>query len=117
MATTIKHKNNLIRINPSKKNELEYSSNDGKVWYNLYKSDSNIGEFKDLLIYKNEILAVTNIGICYSTQDAKVWYTRYKKNSNTGSFHDIILGNGELLANTEKGLFYSNQDAKVWYKK
>lgn len=45
MAITIKHKDKLIRINPTKKNELEYSSNDGKVWYNLFKSNSGIGNF------------------------------------------------------------------------
>lgn len=117
MATTIKHKDKLIRINPTKKNELEYSSDNGKVWHNLYKSNSNIGEFKDLLTYKNEILGVTSVGICYSTQDGKVWYTKFKSNNNTGQFFDLILNNNELLANTEKGLFYSNQDAKVWYKK
>lgn len=52
-----------------------YSTQDAKVWYMRFKAN-NTGQFHDLILNNNEILANTEKGLFYSNQDAKVWYKK-----------------------------------------
>ena len=57
MAQMILKGKELIRINPSNKHKIEYSSNDGRSWTSRY-SGSGCGDFNDLTDNGQEILAV-----------------------------------------------------------
>jgi len=65
----------LIRINPSNKQKIEYSTNDGRNWYTRYTGSSS-WDFIDLIDNGKEILAQTTKGLYYSTNDGKSWYKR-----------------------------------------
>ena len=65
----------LLRINPTNKNKIEYSSNDGRSWYNRFSGSTN-GDFMDLTDNGKEILATTSKGTYYSTNEGRSWYKR-----------------------------------------
>jgi hypothetical protein len=65
----------LIRVNPSYKNKIEYSTNDGRSWNTRY-SGSSCGDFNDLTDNGKEILASTSKGLYYSTNDGRSWNKR-----------------------------------------
>lgn len=75
MGQMIKWGKELIRINPSDKQKIEYSHNDGRNWYSRF-SGSSIGDFNDLIDNGKEILAQTTKGVYYSTNDGRNWYKR-----------------------------------------
>ncbi len=114
MATIINIGKELIRIN-SEKQRLEYSKNDGKTWLSRY-TGSSYGEFMDLLIFGDEILAVTSKGLYYSKNECRTWLSRYT-GSSYGDFQTIQENGTELLATTSKGLYYSKNEGRTWLKK
>jgi len=75
MSQLIKRGKELIRINPSNPNKIEYSTNDGRSWNTRYSSASN-GNFFDLTDNGKEILGTTSKGLYYSTNDGRSWNKR-----------------------------------------
>jgi len=75
MGQMIKRGKELIRINPTNKTKIEYSSNDGRSWHTRY-SGSFCGEFTDLQDNGIEILGSTSKGLYYSTNDGRSWHKR-----------------------------------------
>jgi len=65
----------LIRINPSKTNIVEYSTNSGRSWHSRY-SGTSCGNFNDLTDNGKEMLATTTKGLYYSTNDGRSWHKR-----------------------------------------
>ncbi|MCQ2218675.1 MAG: hypothetical protein MJZ33_09385 [Paludibacteraceae bacterium] len=101
----------MIRINTAK-NTIEYSTSQGRSWSTRY-TGSSAGTFKDLLLYGNELLAVTSKGVYYSTSQGRSWSSRYI-GSSCGEFQTLQDGGRELLAITEKGLYYSTSQGRSW---
>ena len=64
----------MIRIN-SEKNRIEYSTNGGNSWHSRY-SGSNAGEFEEITVQCNELLAQTSKGLYYSKNDGISWHRR-----------------------------------------
>jgi len=64
----------MIRIN-SEKNRIEYSTNGGNSWHSRY-SGSNAGEFEEITVQGNELLAQTSKGLYYSKNDGISWHRR-----------------------------------------
>lgn len=75
MGQMINRGKELIRINPTNKQKLEYSTTSGRSW-NTRFSGSSIGEFNDLTDNGKEILATTSKGLYYSTTDGRSWNKR-----------------------------------------
>lgn len=75
MAQMINKGKELIRINPSNKNKIEYSTNDGRSWNTRY-SGSSCGDFRDLTDNGKEILVSTSKGLYYSTNEGRSWNKR-----------------------------------------
>jgi hypothetical protein len=65
----------LIRICPTNKQKIEYSTSDGRSWNTRY-SGSSCGDFNDLTDNGKEILASTSKGLYYSTSDGRSWNKR-----------------------------------------
>jgi hypothetical protein len=75
MGQMINRGKELIRINPSNKNKIEYSTNDGRSWTTRYSS-SSCGDFSELNDNGKEILGTTSKGLYYSTNDCRSWTKR-----------------------------------------
>ena len=75
MGQMINRGKELIRINPTSKTKIEYSSNDGRSWNTRY-SGSSSGDFTDLQDNGKEILGSTSKGLYYSTNDGRSWNKR-----------------------------------------
>lgn len=118
MPQMIQHGKGLIRINPTKKSEIEHSEN-GSYWIRKFSGDPNIGEFLDLLSLGDEILALLKNGkeIYYSKTNGANWIRKFSGDPNIGNFHSLSSNGSELLANTDKGLYYSNNSGSIWYRK
>ena len=104
--------NEIVRINPQKANQIDYSTNGGRTWMSRY-SGSSCGEFIDLVHYNNELIAITTKGIYYSTNSGRTWMSRYTGTS-CGKFLSLMDNGKELLAQTEKGLYYSTNSGRTW---
>lgn len=65
----------LIRIAPSNKQKIEYSTNDGRSWVTRF-SGSSYGDFNELTDNGKEILGMTSKGLYYSTNDGRSWVRR-----------------------------------------
>ena len=107
--------NEIVRINPQKANQIDYSTNGGRTWMSRY-SGSSCGEFIDLVHYNNELIAITTKGIYYSTNSGRTWMSRYTGTS-CGKFLSLMDNCKELLAQTEKGLYYSTNSGRTWIKR
>ena len=107
--------NEIVRINPQKANQIDYSTNGGRTWMSRY-SGSSCGEFIDLVHYNNELIAITTKGIYYSTNSGRTWMSRYTGTS-CGKFLSLINNGKELLAQTEKGLYYSTNSGRTWMRR
>ena len=107
--------NEIVRINPQKANQIDYSTNGGRTWMSRY-SGSSCGEFIDLVHYNNELIAITTKGIYYSTSSGRTWINRYSGTS-CGKFLSLMDNCKELLAQTEKGLYYSTNSGRTWIKR
>jgi len=64
MAEMINRGKELIRINPAKRNRLEYSTSSGRGWNSRY-SGSVCGDFIDLTDNGKELLATTGKGLYF----------------------------------------------------
>ncbi len=65
----------LIRINPTNKNKLEYSTNSGRSWSTRYSGNA-CGDFNDLSDNGNEILGITSKGLYFSRNEGRSWSKR-----------------------------------------
>jgi hypothetical protein len=75
MGQMINRGKEIIRISPKQADKLEYSTNDGRSW-NTRCSNTNCGDFSDLVDNGKEILATTSKGLYYSTNDGRSWNKR-----------------------------------------
>ncbi len=75
MGQMISWKKELIRINPSNKQKLEYSTNNGTSWIVRFQGGA-YGDFNDLIDNGKEILGSTTKGLYYSTNDGRSWIKR-----------------------------------------
>ena len=107
--------NEIVRINPQKANQIDYSTNGGRTWMSRYSGPS-CGEFIDLVHYNNELIAITTKGIYYSTNSGRTWMSRYTGTS-CGKFLSLMDNGKELLAQTEKGLYYSTNSGRTWMRR
>ena len=75
MGQMITRGKELIRINPSNKQKIEYSTNDGRSW--IARSVSSMyGDFNDLSDNGKEIIGMTSKGLYSSTNDGRSWVRR-----------------------------------------
>ena len=75
MAQMIVKGKEMIRINPTTKNKIEYSTNDGRSWM-ARSTSASYGDFSDLTDNGKEILGLTSKGLYYSTNDGRSWMKR-----------------------------------------
>lgn len=104
----------LLRIN-SNSGVIEYSTNSGRSWHQCYRPGSLSGNFKSLITYAGEILAITSIGIFYSTNKGRTWHQRFRPNSSTGEFIDLKDNGKEVIGITSIGLFWSTNSGRTWH--
>ncbi len=107
--------NEIVRINPQKANQIDYSTNGGRTWITRYSGTSS-GEFIDMVIYNGELIAITSKGVYYSTNSGRTWMSRYTGTS-CGKFLSLMDNGKELLAQTEKGLYYSTNSGRTWMRR
>jgi hypothetical protein len=65
----------MIRINPTTKTKIEFSTNQGRSWIARSLSASH-GDFLDLTENGKEILGMTTKGLYYSTNEGRSWIKR-----------------------------------------
>jgi hypothetical protein len=75
MSQIISKGDELIRINPTNNNKIEYSSTSGRSWHIRY-SGVLYGNFIDLVDNGKELLASTSKGLYYSTTNGRSWHKR-----------------------------------------
>lgn len=107
--------NEIVRINPQKANQIDYSTNGGRTWITRYSGTSS-GEFIDIVIYNGELIAITSKGVYYSTSSGRTWINRYSGTS-CGKFLSLMNNGKELLAQTDKGLYYSTNSGRTWMRR
>ena len=107
--------NEIVRINPQKANQIDYSTNGGRTWICRYTGTS-CGEFIDMVIYNGELIAITSKGVYYSTSSGRTWINRYSGTS-CGKFLSLMNNDKELLAQTDKGLYYSTNSGRTWMRR
>ena len=115
MPRLIQLGNEIIRIYPEKPTQIQYSTSGGRMWSSRYTGTS-YGDFIDLIVYKNELIAATTKGIYYSTTGGRMWSARYTGTSY-GIFQSLMDNGNELLAQTDKGLYYSTSSGRIWSKR
>ena len=113
MPRMITYGGEMIRI--GERNRIEYAKNGSSSWCSRCTSTSSYGEFRDLLPYGSELLAITSKGIYYSKNAGSSWSSRYT-GSFCGEFLSFVEGK-ELLAATSKGLYYSKNSGSSWSKR
>ena len=107
--------NEIVRINPQKANQIDYSTNGGRTWISRYTGTS-CGDFIDMVIYNDELIAITSKGVYYSTSSGRTWINRYSGTS-CGKFLSLMNNDKELLAQTDKGLYYSTNSGRTWMRR
>jgi len=75
MSQMIVRGKEIIRICPTDRQKIEYSTNDGRNWIQRFKS-YQCGDFSELTDNGKEILAITSKGLYYSTNDGRNWIRR-----------------------------------------
>ena len=75
MAQMLLKGKEMIRISPTTKTKIEYSTNDGRSWMSRSTSGS-YGDFADLTDNGKEILGMTSKGLYYSTNEGRSWMIR-----------------------------------------
>ena len=113
MPRMITYGGEMIRI--GERNRIEYAKNGSSSWSSRCTSTSSYGEFRDVLPYGSELLAITSKGIYYSKNAGSSWSSRYT-GSFCGEFLSFVEGK-ELLAATSKGLYYSKNSGSSWSKR
>lgn len=116
MPTLIRFGSELLRINPAKPTNIEYSTNEGRSWLTRW-GQAGFGNFVDLLPFGNEVLAITDKGIAYSSNAGRSWLTR----CNHTTYGEFLAlqdgGGGQLLAQTSKGLYYSTNAGRSFLRR
>ena len=75
MAQMILKGKEMIRINPTTKTKIEYSTNEGRSWM-ARSTSTSFGNFSDLTDNGKEILGMTSKGLYYSTNEGRSWMKR-----------------------------------------
>ena len=75
MAQMILKGKEMIRINPTTKTIIEYSTNEGRSWM-ARSTSTSFGNFSDLTDNGKEILGMTSKGLYYSTNEGRSWMKR-----------------------------------------
>ena len=75
MASMIDIGKEWIRISPKDDRILEYSRNEGRVWYQRVRFRAH---FEELMEGHGELLAQTDEGLFYSKNDGRTWYFRHR---------------------------------------
>lgn len=65
----------MLRISPKNACHIEYSYNGGRSWRSRYIG-TTAGQFKDLQVVGNEIIALTDKGTFYSKNQGRMWLFR-----------------------------------------
>ncbi|MGN0016064.1 MAG: hypothetical protein ACI37O_01835 [Candidatus Avelusimicrobium sp.] len=65
----------ILRISPKNACHIEYSYNGGRSWLLRYIG-TTAGQFKDLQVVGNEIIALTDKGTFYSKNQGRSWLFR-----------------------------------------
>lgn len=105
----------LLRIN-SAKNVLEYSTSDGRSWL-IRCPNPSYGQWRDLLLWGGELLAVTSKGIYASTNGGNSWVCRAQNSAIGGEFYTLQDGGSQLLSDTTRGLQYSTNNGRSWLRR
>ena len=75
MPRLIQLGNEIIRVNPEKPSQIQYSTSGGRMWSSRY-TGSSCGTFQTLMDNGNELLAQTDKGLYYSTSSGRMWSKR-----------------------------------------
>jgi hypothetical protein len=75
MGLMINRGKELIRICPTNKQKVEYSTNGGRAWFGRFSGNA-CGDFQDLTDNGKEILAQTSKGLYYSSNEGRAWFKR-----------------------------------------
>ena len=75
MSRLIQVGNEIIRVNPEKPNQIQYSTSGGRIWSSRYTGTS-CGKFLSLMDNGKELLAQTDKGLYYSTSSGRIWSKR-----------------------------------------
>ncbi len=75
MPRLIQLGNEIIRVNPEKPTQIQYSTSGGRMWSSSY-TGSSCGVFHSLMDNGNELLAQTSKGLYYSTSSGRMWSKR-----------------------------------------
>jgi len=65
----------ILRISPKNANHIEYSYNGGRSWLVRYLG-TTAGQFQDLQVVGDEIIALTSKGTFYSKTQGRTWLFR-----------------------------------------
>lgn len=76
MATMIEYKNKLLRINPTKATELQFSTNNGLSWHHRGTATPAMGNFLEIMDGENELLATCEKGLYFSTNEGLSFHRR-----------------------------------------
>ena len=115
MPQLLTYGNELIRFNPSN-NHIEVSTTRGMSWYTRC-SGGSLGTIRDLLVFGNEILALTDKGLYVSTSKGASWFCR-NSSSTVRGFSALADGGNELLAPTSDGhLYVSTSKGASWFRR
>lgn len=76
MATMIEYKGKLLRINPAKATELQFSTNNGLSWHHRGSATSSMGNFIEIMDGGNELLATCEKGLYFSTNEGFSFHRR-----------------------------------------
>ena len=75
MSQLVFHEGELLRISPKNKKEIEISTNKGRSWHSRFIGGV-YGDFVDLLLLEDELLAQTSRGLYYSKDMGRSWMKR-----------------------------------------
>lgn len=115
MAQMINYGSEMLRIDPTNDNRIQYSTNDGRSW-NTRCSSSSYGDFKDLVVYGSDIFAIMSKGVYCSTNEGRTWNVRCTSTSY-GQFESLMVSGRELIAQTTKGTYVSTNEGRTWSRR
>lgn len=76
MSSMINLGSELLRVNPTNNQKLEYSKNNGQSWNTRFSGNSTVGSFESLTQNGAEILGATSKGLFYSKNKGQSWNRR-----------------------------------------
>ena len=75
MPRLVQNGNEIIRVNPEKPTQIQYSTSGGRMWSARYTGTA-CGTFQTLMDNGKELLAQTDKGLYYSTSSGRMWSKR-----------------------------------------